>query len=93
MNDPGLLPSETEPVLSVIDGGLCRAAEAQARDLAAARAVATGQRGPVLRFYQCRPAALLGRHQWPEKELRLDYCRDHGIAVIRRSSGGGAHHL
>ena len=90
MKHPNALPSETEPALSVIDGGLCQAAEAQARDLEALRAVATGTQGPMLRFYRCRPAALLGRHQWPEKELRLDYCRDQGIAVVRRPSGGGA---
>ncbi len=90
MRNPNALPSETEPALAVIDGGLCQAAEAQARDLEALRAVATGAQGPMLRFCRCRPAALLGRHQWPEKELRLDYCRDQGIAVVRRPSGGGA---
>ena len=90
MDDTSPLPSETEPVLSVIDDGLCEAAEAQARDLAAMQAVATAAQAPMLRFYRCRPAVLLGRHQWPEKELRLDYCRDQGIAVVRRQSGGGA---
>ncbi len=77
-------------MLSVIDSGLCQAAEVQARDLAMLRAVAAGARGPLLRFYRCRPTALLGRHQWADKELRLDYCRDQGIAVVRRPSGGGA---
>jgi lipoate-protein ligase A len=85
------MPNGSEPALSVFDDGLREAAEAQARDLAALRAVAAGEaQGGVLRFYRSRPAALLGRHQWPEMELRLDYCRDQDIAVVRRLSGGGA---
>jgi lipoate-protein ligase A len=79
-----------ERVLSVMDDGLGSAGHARARDQAALRAVGTGEHGALLRFYRCRPAALLGRHQWPETELRLDYCRDNGIDVIRRPSGGGA---
>jgi lipoate-protein ligase A len=91
MNDPYPLASGREAVLSVFDDGFCVAAEAQARDRAAVRAVAAGDiRRAVLRFCRCRPAALLGRHQWPEKELRLGYCREQGIAVVRRLSGGGA---
>jgi lipoate-protein ligase A len=79
-----------EPVLWVMDDGLETAARARARDLAALRAAAAGKHVALLRFHRSQPAALLGRHQWPDKELRLDYCRDNGIDVIRRPSGGGA---
>ena len=85
--------NRVETVLPVMDDGLVTAGQARARDLAALRAVAAGERGPLLRFHRCRPAALLGRHQWADKELRLDYCRDNGIEVIRRPSGGGALYL
>ncbi len=82
-----------EPVLWVMDDGLGSAEWARSRDLAALWGVAAGEHGALLRFYRCRPAALLGRHQWSDKELRLDYCRDNGIDVIRRPSGGGALYL
>lgn len=44
----------------------------------------------TLHLYRFRPAALIGRHQWPEIELRTDWCRAQGIAVARRLTGGGA---
>jgi len=44
----------------------------------------------LLRFWRSAPTASLGAHQVAERELRLDYCRSRGIAVVRRVSGGGA---
>lgn len=35
----------------------------------------------------------LGYHQDLEKEIDLDYCREKGLQVIRRSQGGGATYL
>ena len=44
-----------------------------------------------MRFLQFVPeAALLGYHQQAERELRLDFCRENGIDVNRRLTGGGA---
>ena len=35
------------------------------------------------------PTVIFGRHQVMENEVNLPYCKEHGIAVVRRKSGGG----
>lgn len=35
------------------------------------------------------PTVICGRHQEIDKEVDLGYCREHGIDVVRRRSGGG----
>lgn len=45
----------------------------------------------TLRFLAFSPqAVLVGRHQTVAQEVRLDYCRENGIEVNRRITGGGA---
>src|SRR4030043_226761 len=45
----------------------------------------------TLRFRQfSNPTVLVGHHQSVEEEVRLDYCRAHGIEINRRLTGGGA---
>ncbi len=45
---------------------------------------------PMLRLYGWEPAALsIGRFQKAD-ELNLDHCRDRGLPVVRRITGGGA---
>ncbi len=45
----------------------------------------------TLRFLQfSHPAVLVGHHQSVEEEVRLDYCRERGIEINRRLTGGGA---
>lgn len=44
----------------------------------------------TLRFLRFEPTALVGRHQAISQELRLDYCRENGIGLARRITGGGA---
>lgn len=45
----------------------------------------------TIRFLQfSRPAVLIGRHQVVSQEARLDYCRQKGIEINRRITGGGA---
>ncbi|MBP5571782.1 MAG: lipoate--protein ligase family protein [Bacteroidales bacterium] len=39
--------------------------------------------------WQSPPTVICGRNQVIENEVNLDYCREHGIAVVRRKSGGG----
>ena len=39
--------------------------------------------------WQSPPTVICGRNQIIENEVNLDYCREHGIAVVRRKSGGG----
>lgn len=41
-------------------------------------------------LWQVPPTVVGGRNLWLDVEMDLDYCRSHGIDVIRRRSGGGA---
>ncbi|MGZ4850336.1 MAG: lipoate--protein ligase family protein [Candidatus Bathyarchaeia archaeon] len=51
----------------------------------------TGQVPNTLRFYRWQPSAVsVGKNQNPEAELYLDACRQLGVDLVRRLSGGGA---
>jgi lipoate-protein ligase A len=47
----------------------------------------------TIRFIHFRPSALIGIHQYLSQEIKLDYCRAHGIEVGRRITGGGSLYL
>jgi lipoate-protein ligase A len=47
----------------------------------------------TIRFLRFPPTALIGRHQDLSREVDLDYCRQNGIGVVRRITGGGAIYL
>lgn len=40
-------------------------------------------------MWQVAPTVIFGRHQVMENEVNVDYCREHGIEMYRRKSGGG----
>lgn len=40
-------------------------------------------------MWQVRPTVIFGRNQSLENEVNTDYCREHGIEMYRRKSGGG----
>ena len=40
-------------------------------------------------MWQVEPTVIIGRNQALQQEVDTDYCRQHGIAVFRRKSGGG----
>lgn len=74
----------------LIDTGLRPAAQNMAINRAVLEAHQEGLIPHTLRFLQFEPCALLGFHQSAAQELRLDYCRENGVAVQRRITGGGA---
>jgi lipoate-protein ligase A len=77
----------------ILDGNLPGAVN-MARDVAVLEAVSEGESPPALRFYGWNPPCLtLGRHQGVEA-ANLEFCRTHGIDVVRRPTGGRAllHH-
>ncbi len=39
--------------------------------------------------WQVEPSVIFGRNQVAANEVNLEYCREHGIKVYRRKSGGG----
>ena len=40
-------------------------------------------------MWQVEPSVIFGRNQVAQNEVNVDYCREHGIKVYRRKSGGG----
>lgn len=47
----------------------------------------------TVRFLRFRPSALIGRHQALGREIKRQYCAEHGIGLVRRITGGGAIYL
>ena len=45
--------------------------------------------GESLFVWRVNPTVIIGRNQDLEAEVNLDYCREHGVEVVRRKSGGG----
>ena len=39
--------------------------------------------------WRVEPTVIFGRNQVLENEVNLEYCREHGVDVVRRKSGGG----
>ncbi len=74
----------------VIDTGLRPAAQNIALNRALLEARQAEEIPSTLRFLRFTPSALLGYHQSAEQELDLDYCREQGITIQRRITGGGA---
>ncbi len=60
-------------------------------DVALLEAVQAGLSAPVLRFYHWRPACVtLGKFQPVEENIKIDRCREMGIDISRRPTGGRA---
>jgi lipoate-protein ligase A len=75
----------------IINSGLADAATNMAVDEAILLAHSAGKVPPTLRFYGWQPAAVsLGYFQRAMSEIDLDTCRDRGIDVVRRLTGGRA---
>lgn len=83
----------TEPAPAtwrLIDTGPLPGPENMAIDEALLTCFEPGRSLPVLRIYGWSPPAFsCGRFQNPEEILDLDRCRDEGIPVVRRITGGG----
>jgi lipoate-protein ligase A len=74
----------------VIDTGIRDGRRQIAFDQALIDARKAGNIPDTIRFLRFPPTALIGRHQALSREIKLDYCRAHGIGVVRRITGGGA---
>ncbi|MBM3333778.1 DUF116 domain-containing protein [Candidatus Sumerlaeota bacterium] len=78
-------------VWRLLDSGVRTAAENMALDQALLTARARGQSPTTLRFLRFSPpAALVGCYQDVIQEVRVPYCREAGIDIGRRITGGGA---
>ncbi len=74
----------------VIDTGVRDGRRQIAFDQALIEAHKAGRIPDTIRFLRFPPTALIGRHQALSREVKVDYCRAHGIGVARRVTGGGA---
>ena len=74
----------------LLDTGLRSAAENMALNRTLLELHQEGVSPHTVRFLQFPPSALIGYHQSVEQELREDYCRENGIEIQRRITGGGA---
>ncbi len=75
----------------LINSGFQTGAMNMALDEALLHAVASGASEPVLRFYRWAPATVtLGYAQSVTTDIDLDVCKDAGLDVVRRSTGGRA---
>jgi lipoyl(octanoyl) transferase len=75
----------------LIWSGALTGAENMAQDEALLESVVAGQSGPVLRIYRWAPATVtLGYGQRGGEVVNLDACRNLGLDVVRRCTGGRA---
>ncbi len=75
----------------LLDTGFLSAAENMALDRVLLESRAEGQSPNTLRFLQfSTPSVLVGCHQQLDQEVRLEFCRERGLEVNRRITGGGA---
>jgi lipoate-protein ligase A len=74
----------------VIDTGVRDGRRQIAFDQAMIEARKAGAIPDTIRFLRFPPTVLIGRHQALSREVKLEYCRSHGIGVVRRITGGGA---
>jgi lipoate-protein ligase A len=75
----------------MLDTGVKNASENMALDEAILKARSQDAIPNTLRFLQFSPnSVLVGYHQSVEQEIRIDFCKDKGIDINRRITGGGA---
>ena len=74
----------------LIDSKKMSAAENMAIDRVLLTSRSKGWAPDTLLFLEFSPCALVGYHQSVELEVEKEYCREHGIAINRRITGGGA---
>jgi lipoate-protein ligase A len=75
----------------LIQDGAGHAAWNMAVDEAILEAIIAGEQPPTVRFYRwAKPSVSLGRLQRAEKVLNMSLCRERGIPVVQRLTGGKA---
>lgn len=85
--------SKSRPEFRVIDTGVRDGCLQIAFDQALVELRKAGEIPDTVRFLRFPPTALIGRHQDLSRELKLDHCRETGVGIVRRITGGGAIYL
>ena len=75
----------------LIEDDLCDGGLNMATDLALLRSCEKGAAPPTLRLYGWKkPTLSIGHSQDAEREINLDLCREMGVPVVKRPTGGKA---
>ena len=69
-------------------GGLL-GSEGECRNHLRGRSIPAGLQGGLFFTWQTAPTVIFGRNQVWEAEVDTAYCREHGVEMYRRKSGGG----
>lgn len=77
-------------MIRILDSGLQSGLANNAIDRYYLGLHARGECSDRLRFYRSQPCVSIGCHQIIDREVRIDYCREKNIGLVRRVSGGGA---
>lgn len=80
-------------VFRVIDTGVRDGRMQIAFDEALSDLHKAGRVPDTVRFLRFQPSALVGRHQAVSHELKVAHCRQAGVGIVRRITGGGAIYL
>jgi len=81
-----------EPI-RLLDLGCVSYLRSQSVYHAVAEAMTAEAPDTVILLWPDRPYFCVGFHQDPRQELDLDFCRTHGVPVLRRQVGGGTTYL
>lgn len=76
--------------LRVIDTGIRDGRRQIAFDQALIDLHGAGRIPDTVRFLRFETCALVGRHQAVNRELKVDYCLQQNVRIVRRITGGGA---
>ncbi len=83
-------PAAQNPGWRFVDSGKLDGASNMALDVGMAEALAAGQGAPTLRLYGWDPWAISLGYNQREEEIDAARCRESGIGVVRRPTGGRA---
>lgn len=79
--------------IRVLNMGLISPVQSQAIYHAVAYAMTPESPNTIILVGPTEPYVCIGYHQELEKEVDVDYCRQHGLPIYRREVGGGAVYL
>lgn len=77
----------------LVDSGVREAREHMAYDAALCELHEAGDIPDTVRFMRFPPSVLVGRHQSLHDEVHVERCRNEGVGLARRITGGGAIYL
>lgn len=79
--------------IRLVDVGLVSPLRSQTLFHAVAYAMEADSPDTIMLISSERPYVSIGYHQEADREVDLEYCREHGLPVLRREVGGGAVYL